>query len=354
MSTQLDKLKEIEKSVGELLAKAGSQADLDQIRADYLGRKGALSEIMKSVKDLPPEERPAFGQAVNRLKNELDAKFAERAEQIKTSAKPQKRAGSPDHRKLPEDITLPGKHDYLGKRHVLLAMLDEIIEVFHGMGFSVADGPDVDTAFNNFDALNTPQNHPSRDIGDTFYIEGNTPDDDNPLLLRTHTSPVQIRTMLSQDPPLRIIAPGRCYRKDAIDATHYISFWQCEGLYVDKHVTMADLKGVLIAFAREILGPETQIRFRPHFFPFTEPSVEYDFSCICKGAGCRLCKGSGWVEISGAGMVDPEVFSAVGYDPEKWSGYAFGMGVERIALIRHGIDDIRLLYQNDLRFLRQF
>lgn len=345
MSIPLEKLYSIEKSVGEALERAASQADLDKIRADYLGRKGELSEIMKSVKDLLPEERPAFGQAVNQLKEKLESAFNARIESINAS---------PAKARSAEDITLPGRRAEFGKRHVLLAVLDEIIEIFHGMGFSVASGPDVETGFNNFDALNMPQNHPSRDIGDTFYIEGYGPEDENPYLLRTHTSPVQVRTMLSQKPPIRIIAPGRCYRKDAIDATHYISFWQCEGLFVDKDVTMADLKGVLVTFARQILGPETQIRFRPHFFPFTEPSVEYDFSCICKGKGCRLCKGSGWIEISGAGMVDPEVFRAVGYDPEVWRGYAFGMGVERIALIRHGIDDIRLLYQDDLRFLRQF
>ncbi len=345
MSSSLEKLNEIDKAVGEALERAASQADLDKIRADYLGRKGELSEIMKSVKDLLPEERPAFGQAVNRLKEKLESAFNARIESINAA---------PAKARSAEDITLPGRRAELGKRHVLLAVLDEIIEIFHGMGFSVASGPDVETGFNNFDALNMPQNHPSRDIGDTFYIEGYGPEDENPYLLRTHTSPVQVRTMLSQKPPIRIIAPGRCYRKDAIDATHYISFWQCEGLFVDRDVTMAELKGVLVTFARQILGPETQIRFRPHFFPFTEPSVEYDFSCICKGKGCRLCGGSGWIEISGAGMVDPEVFRAVGYDPEVWRGYAFGMGVERIALIRHGIEDIRLLYQNDLRFLRQF
>ncbi|MCK5832461.1 phenylalanine--tRNA ligase subunit alpha [bacterium] len=350
----LDELKKIEAAVKAALNEAASQVDLDRIRADYLGRKGKLSNMMKRLKDLSPEEKPIFGQTVNRLKKDLELLFNERIEQVKSTKQPKKKTTARDKRIIPEDITLPGRRSYLGKRHVLMAVLEEIIEIFHGMGFSVAQGPDIDTAFHNFDSLNTPQNHPSRDIGDTFYIEGYSPEDDNPYLLRTHTSPVQVRTMLSQQPPVRIISPGRCYRKDTIDATHYISFWQCEGLYVDKNVTMADLKGVLMSFAHEILGPDTKIRFRPHFFPFTEPSVEYDFSCICKGKGCKLCKGTGWVEISGAGMVDPEVFHAVGYDPEIWSGYAFGMGLERIALIRHGIDDIRLLYQNDLRFLRQF
>ena len=216
------------------------------------------------------------------------------------------------------------------------------------MGFSVASGPDIETDFNNFDALNTPEDHPSRDLTDTFYVEKG-------ILLRTHTSPVQIRTMQAQKPPVRIIAPGRCYRSDTPDASHSPVFYQCEGLYVDEHVTFGDLKGVIITFAREMFGSGMNVRFRPHFFPFTEPSAEYDFSCVlCGGKGCRVCKQSGWLEISGAGMVDPEVFKAVGYDPEKYTGFAFGMGVDRITMLRYSIDDIRLLYDNDVRFLRQF
>ncbi len=351
----LERLKRLNKEALMALDKAASQADLDEVRAKYLGRKGELAEIMKSLGSLSSEERPKVGQEANRIKGELEKVYKERLAAIKNQPKDNSTAVSRQaSQRLSTDITLPGRKPFVGRRHILRAMLDEIVEIFHGMGFSVVQGPDVETAYNNFDALNTPPDHPSRDIGDTFYIKGHGPDDDNPLLLRTHTSPVQIRVMKSQEPPVRIIAPGRCYRRDAVDATHYFSFWQVEGLYVDRDVTMADLKGVLTAFARELIGPETKIRFRPHFFPFTEPSVEYDFSCICGGEGCKICKGSGWVEISGAGMVDPQVFHAVGYNPNEWQGYAFGMGVERIAMIRHGIDDIRLFYQNDLRFLGQF
>jgi len=337
------------------LKKAFSQADLDEIRSNYLGRKGELAEIMSSLGSLSKEEKPIVGKESNRIKKELETAFKERSVVIKSAATDSGETQTEGkNRWTPDDITLPGRKPVVGHRHVFREMLDEIIDIFFGMGFSLALGPDVDTAYNNFDALNTPPDHPSRDIGDTFYLKGSGPDDKNPLLLRTHTSPVQIRTMMSQEPPVRIIAPGRCYRKDTPDATHYFSFWQCEGLYVDKHVTMADLKGVLTAFAKQLMGPKTEIRFRPHFFPFTEPSVEYDFTCICGGVGCKVCKGTGWIEISGAGMVDPEVFKAVGYDPEKWCGYAFGMGVERVAMIRHGIDDIRHLYSNDLHFIEQF
>ncbi|RKZ28961.1 phenylalanine--tRNA ligase subunit alpha [bacterium] len=349
----LDRLNRLEKEALSALGKASSQADLDNIRAKYLGRKGELADIMKSLGSLSPEKRPSVGSEANRIKQTLEKAYKKRLEYIKNQPKTAEQKETRKRIK-PTDITLPGRKPFVGRRHVLRAMLDEIVEIFHGMGFSVAQGPDVDTAYNNFDALNTPPNHPSRDIGDTFYIAGFGPDDTDALLLRTHTSPVQIRVMKSQEPPVRIIAPGRCYRKDTIDATHYISFWQVEGLYVDHDVTIADLKGVLTAFAKELLGSETEIRFRPHFFPFTEPSVEYDFTCICGGKGCRICKGTGWIEISGAGMVDPEVFREVGYDPDIWRGYAFGMGVERIAMIRHGIDDIRHFYTNDLRFLEQF
>ncbi len=350
----IDRLEKIRGEALDALKSASSQADLDEIRAKYLGRKGELADIMSSLGTLSKEERPVVGKESNRIKNELEGEFKKRLDEIKSGAVSAKQAVPKGGRWTPKDTTLPGRMPVVGNRHVFREMLDEIIDIFYGMGFSLALGPDVDTANNNFDSLNTPPDHPSRDIGDTFYIAGNGPDDANPYLLRTHTSPVQVRTMLSQKPPVRIIAPGRCYRKDTPDATHYFSFWQCEGLYVDKHVTMADLKGVLTAFAKKLMGPETEIRFRPHFFPFTEPSVEYDFTCICGGGGCKICKGTGWIEISGAGMVDPEVFRAVGYDPEEWSGYAFGMGVERVAMIRYNIDDIRLLYSNDLRFIEQF
>jgi phenylalanyl-tRNA synthetase alpha chain len=343
----LDRLKKLYGEAVRAIETASSQADLDEIRAKFTGRNGELAEIMKSLGTISPEDRPAVGAEANRIKNELEELYKKRVEEIKSGAGKAKESAL-------DDITLPGRTGFVGRRHVLKVVLDDIIDIFHGMGFSVAQGPEIETAFNNFDALNTPPEHPSRDKGDTFYMKGHSPDDKNPLLLRTHTSPVQVRTMLSQKPPIRVIAPGRVYRRDEIDPTHYFTFWQCEGLYVDKSVTIADLKGVLTAFAREIIGPRAEIRFRPHFFPFTEPSVEYDFSCTCGGKGCRLCKGSGWIEISGAGIVDPEVFHAVGYEPTLWKGYAFGMGVERIAMIRYGIDDIRQFYINDFRFLEQF
>jgi phenylalanyl-tRNA synthetase alpha chain len=234
--------------------------------------------------------------------------------------------------------------------HPLSQLAEELVDIFLGMGFSAVDGPEIEDEYHNFDALNTPADHPARDLHQTFYLEDGR-------LLRTHTSTVQIRVMEKRRPPLRIIAPGRCYRRDAVDATHHFVFHQMEGLYVDRQVSMADLKGTIESMGRQVLGPQTQVRFRPHFFPFTEPSVEYDFSCsICRGRNpsCRVCRGSGWLEISGAGMVDPAVFAAVGYDPELYTGFAFGAGIDRIAMIRYGIDDIRLFLEDDLRFLRQF
>jgi len=348
-----DRLLELQDKAREAISKAVSQVDLDKIRSKYLGRKGEITDIMKSIGTLPVEDRPIIGSMANKIKKELEKLFSERLETVKKENDQKKKDSDPKREITSDDITLPGRTMPIGKRHIMKEVLDEVVDIFYGMGFSIARGPDVETAFYNFDALNTPKEHPSRDIGDTFYMEGNNPDDDNPLLLRTHTSPVQIRTMLENDPPVKIIAPGRCYRRDTIDASHHMNFWQCEGLYIDRGITMADLKGVLTAFAKELLGSKTEIRFRPHFFPFTEPSVEYDFSCICGGEGCKLCKGTGWVEISGAGMVDPEVLKAVGYDHQEYSGYAFGMGIERVAMIRHGIDDIRYFYTNDLRMHSQ-
>jgi len=252
--------------------------------------------------------------------------------------------------KRPEiDVTLPGNPPQIGRLHPLMQVLDEIKDIFKGMGFTIEMGPEAETDYYNFEALNIPPDHPSRDLQDTFYLT------QNEMLLRTHTSPVQIRTMKKMKPPVRMIAPGRCFRKDTPDATHSPMFHQVEGLVVDKGVSFADLKGVLLAFMRKLFGPQTRVRFRPSFFPFTEPSAEYDLSCIlCGGKGCNVCKDTGWLEISGAGMVDPAVFGFVDYDPETYSGYAFGMGVERIAMIKYRIGDIRLFYDNDLRFLNQF
>jgi len=317
---------------------ASDRNSLERVSNAYLGRKGLLADHYGKLGSLEPSLRPKGGAKLNEIKKLLSELVEIRLSQFAAAAAP-----GP-----PFDFTLPGRRSYVGRRHPLLQTVDLIVSIFRGMGFSVASGPDIETSFYNFDALNTPENHPSRDLSDTFYIE-------NGFLLRTHTSPVQIRTMQLQSPPVRIIAPGRCYRSDAPDASHSPVFYQCEGLYVDEHVTFGDLKGVVISFARQLFGSGVDVRFRPHFFPFTEPSAEYDFSCIiCGGKGCRVCKNSGWLEISGAGMVDPEVFKAVGYDPEKYTGFAFGMGVDRIAMLRFGIGDIRHIYENDVRFLGQF
>ncbi|MBN1670140.1 MAG: phenylalanine--tRNA ligase subunit alpha [Kiritimatiellae bacterium] len=318
---------------------AADTAALEAVRIKYLGRKGLLPQLMKALKDVAPEERPEFGRQANTFKQEVGAALKARGQEL---------GAGPAHTATLFDCTVPGQWRGLGSRHPISQVIEEATRIFHSLGFTVADGPDIETEYHNFDALNTPDDHPSRDIQDTFWLETGE-------LLRTQTSPVQIRVMEKQPPPVRIIAPGRCYRRDTTDATHSANFHQIEGLYVDTHVSMAELKSDLTYFARQMMGPKVNIRFRPHFFPFTEPSVEYDFSChLCDGRGCRVCKNSGWIEISGAGMVDPAVFSIVGYDPEAVTGYAFGMGVERIAMIKYGIHDIRLLYDNDLRFLQQF
>ena len=319
---------------------AASLMDVDAVRVKYLGRKGLLPGIMEGLKSVPPEERPEVGRRANELKQELGQALDEVKAALGAASKV---AGQKQF-----DVTLPGAWKTLGSRHPVTQVIEEAIRIFNMLGFTVADGPDMETEYHNFDALNTPADHPSRDTQDTFWLDKKT-------LLRTQTSPVQIRVMESCKPPIRIIAPGRCYRRDTTDATHSANFHQIEGLYVDRKVSMADLKGDITFFAHQMMGPNVKVRFRPHFFPFTEPSVEYDFSChVCGGQGCRVCKNSGWIEISGAGMVNPKVFTIVGYDPEAVTGYAFGMGVERIAMIKFGIEDIRLLYDNDVRFLSQF
>ncbi|UCE67829.1 MAG: phenylalanine--tRNA ligase subunit alpha [Candidatus Zixiibacteriota bacterium] len=338
MSEILAFLKTIEDEAKTAIENASDKAVLDSVIYSYLGRKGKLAEISRGLGKLDPQSRPQVGARLNELKKRL-TDLAEKKTGILTST-----LTSADT----FDYTLPGKRAFVGRRHPLMQTVDRIVNIFRGMGFSVATGPDIDTEFNNFDALNTPEDHPARDLSDTFYIRKG-------ILLRPHTSTVQIRTMQAQKPPVRIISPGRCYRSDTPDASHSPVFYQCEGLFVDEHVTFGDLKGVIIQFAKDMFGPRIKVRFRPHFFPFTEPSAEYDFSCmICGGNGCRVCKNSGWLEISGAGMVDPEVFRAVGYDPDRVTGFAFGMGVDRITMLRYRIGDIRLLYENDVRFLRQF
>ncbi|OVE74106.1 phenylalanine--tRNA ligase subunit alpha [bacterium B17] len=336
-----DELKSLaEKALGEA-RDAGSVDELEQVRIRYLSRNGLLPEIMKGMKNVDPSERSEFGKTANSLKNDLAALIEER--KIEVSSAPTSSDGLGMF-----DRTLPGCWRGTGHKHPISMVIDEAVRIFRTLGFIVADGPDVESYYHNFDALNTPAHHPSTDQLDTFWL-----DDGN--LLRTQTSPVQIRVMETTKPPVRIITPGRCYRRDTTDATHSANFHQIEGLFVDKEVSLSDLKGVLSYFAAEMMGPGVKVRFRPHFFPFTEPSVECDFSChMCAGKGCPVCKHNGWIEIAGAGMVDPRVFEKVGYDTSAVTGYAFGMGVERIAMVKYGIGDIRMLYENDLRFLEQF
>ena len=326
-----------EQSLTELRA-AADAAGLEQVRIRFLGRNGQIPAMMKQLKDVPPADRPEFGRRANAWRAELEAELAGR-----------QAAAAPREAVTAFDVTLPGRWHTLGAMHPVSRVIEEVSRIFARLGFTVADGPDIETRFNNFIALNTPAHHPSLDATDTFWLGENQ-------LLRTQTSPVQIRVMTSHPPPVRIITPGRCYRRDTTDATHSANFHQIEGLYVDtKPVSLADLKATLSCFAREMMGSSVGVRFRPHFFPFTEPSVEVDFSChVCGGSGCRVCKQSGWIEIAGAGMVDPRVYQLVGYDADNVYGYAFGMGVERIAMIKYGITDIRHLYENDVRFLAQF
>ena len=325
---------------GAKLLNAVTEAEIEEVRIEILGRNGLFPALSKEMGAVQPEDRKAVGQAFNTGRT--------RFQELLDGAKQRLAAGSGTKCSDELDLTLPGRLRKLGHKHPVTKVIDDSVAIFRRMGFIVADGPEIETVYHNFDALNTPADHPSRDPGDTFYFKDGR-------LLRTQTSPVQIRVMESQEPPVRIVAPGRCFRRDTPDATHSMNFHQIEGLYIDRDVSLADLKSILQAYARELFGPNVSIRLRPHFFPFTEPSVEYDFSCImCGGKGCNVCKQSGWLEIAGAGMVDPNVLKAVGYDPEIWSGFAFGMGIERIAMIRYRINDIRLLYENDTRFLEQF
>ncbi len=313
--------------------------DIEAVRVKYVGRKGRLTQLLRKLGDVPAEQRKEAGRILNETKEELTSLLTSRRSEIEESVRQQVRASETI------DVTLPGRKPRLGKLHPTLRVLDEIVNVFIGLGFAVVEGPEIETEYNNFDALNFPPWHPSRDDFDSFYVaEG--------YVLRTHTSPAQIRVMKSQDPPVRVIVPGRCYRRDTPDASHLMSFFQIEGLYVDHDVSLADLKGTLAIFAREVFGPQTKIRFRPHYFPFTEPSAELDISClVCAGKGCRLCKHSGWLEVLGCGMVHPNVFKHVGYDHRAVTGFAFGLGVERIAMLKYGIADIRTLYENDVRVL---
>ncbi len=324
------------------LEKVQTPQELEEFRVRYMGKKGSLTELLRGMGALPAEERPKMGQLVNELRQLLDNALAERANSLQKSLQEQKLK----EEKL--DVTMPGKTRPIGGLHPLNVVLNDVIDIFQSMGFDVVDGPEVETDHYNFEALNVPQDHPARDMQDTFYLAES-------LLLRTQTSAAQIRTMEQRRPPIRIICPGRVFRADEVDATHSPVFHQIEGLVVDKGVTMCDLKGVLEQFAHEIYGPETKVKFRPSFFPFTEPSVEVDVSCSeCGGKGCRVCKDSGWIEILGAGMVHPRVLEGCGIDPEEYSGFAFGIGLDRLTTTRYKISDIRLLFENDLRFLEQF
>jgi len=336
-----DKLEEMLSAARATLTQADSESALQEIRVRFLGKKGELTAIMKEMGRLTPEERPVVGAVANRVKEEIEKLFAAR-EQVIREAEIARRLASERI-----DVTLPGRSSFAGSKHPITLVTEEISEIFSSLGFGVEEGPEVERDFYNFEALNMPKDHPARDMQDTFYIS-----DD--LVLRTHTSPVQIRTMLRHAPPVRVIAPGTVYRRDS-DITHSPMFHQIEGFLVDRHVTFGDLKGVLTAFVTQMFGKNVGVRFRPSFFPFTEPSAEVDIQCvICGGSGCRVCKNSGWLEILGSGMIDPEVFRAVNYDPEVYSGFAFGMGLERIAMLKYGVNDLRLFFENDLRFLKQF
>ena len=335
-------LEEIKSRAAAALANAKLPQEIDELRVRFLGKKGELTGILKQMGKLSPEERPVIGQLANEVRSWIETDIETRLTEIKAS----QMAARLESEKL--DVTLPGKRPQFGAKHPLSIVLDEIKEIFIGMGFEIADGPEVETDYYNFEALNIPKDHPARDTQDTFYINEN-------ILLRTQTSPVQVRVMEQKKPPIRIISPGRVYRSDALDATHSPLFHQIEGLVVDKGITFADLKGTLETFIKRLYGEDSGGRFRPHHFPFTEPSAEVDVQCFnCKGEGCRLCKGEGWIEILGCGMVHPKVLSNCGIDPEVYSGFALGMGLERVVMRRYNIDDIRLFYENDVRFLKQF
>ncbi len=335
-------LEEIKIKAQNELNEANSLETIENLRINFLGKKGELTSILKQMGGLSAEERPVIGQLANEIRIYLEEQIEER-KRVLLAKEIEKRLIS---EKI--DVTMPGKKIALGKKHPLSKVLDEIKDIFIGMGFEIAEGPEVEYDYYNFEALNIPSNHPARDTQDTFYINQN-------VLLRTQTSPVQIRVMENKKPPIRIIAPGRVYRSDAVDATHSPLFHQVEGLVIDKGITMADLKGTLEVFIKGLYGEDSKVRFRPHHFPFTEPSAEVDICCFqCGGVGCRLCKGEGWIEILGAGMVHPKVLKNCGIDPEIYSGFAFGLGLERVVMRRYNIDDLRLFFENDVRFLNQF
>lgn len=337
-----DQLREAAQEAQTAIAACQTNNDILNARAQFLGKKSLVNSLYSKLKDLPDAEKPAFGQKINDLRSELEKLLAQREKELKEQQREEQDASKA------QDLSLPGIMPNRGSLHPLTIVRREIEDIFMAMGFEIAEGPDIEDEFHNFDALNTPQDHPSRNLADTFYLE-------NGMLLRTQTSTVQVRTMESFAPPIRIISPGRCYRNDKPDPSHSPVFHQLEALAVDKHLSMVDLKDTLQNFAQLMFGADVKSRIRPHFFPFTEPSAEMDISCVsCRGHGCRICKNSGWLELGGAGMVDPAVLKTLGIDPEIWSGFALGMGIERIAMLKYNIPDMRILFENDVRALRQF
>ncbi|MBU9735202.1 phenylalanine--tRNA ligase subunit alpha [Diplocloster agilis] len=337
-----EKLDQIRQEALKQIADSDALDKLNDVRVAFLGKKGKLTAVLKGMKDVPAEERPLVGQLVNETRAAIEGFLEE------SRAKMEKLAREEQLKREVIDVTLPAKKNSVGHRHPNTIALEEVERIFVGMGYEVVEGPEVEYDYYNFEALNIPANHPAKDEQDTFYVTSD-------IVLRTQTSPVQVRTMEKGKLPIRVIAPGRVFRSDEVDATHSPSFHQIEGLVIDKNITFADLKGTLAEFARQLFGPETKVKFRPHHFPFTEPSAEVDVTCFkCGGKGCRFCKGSGWIEILGCGMVHPNVLKMSGIDPEEYSGFAFGVGLERIALLKYEIDDMRLLYENDDRFLKQF
>ncbi len=337
-----EKLAQIKEQALAQIQASDALEKLNEVKVNFLGKKGELTSVLKSMKDVAPEDRPKVGQMVNEVREEIERVL----EDAKTKMEAKLREAVMAKETI--DVTLPAKKNNVGHRHPNTIALDEVERIFVGMGYEVVEGPEVEYDYYNFEALNIPADHPAKDEQDTFYVSGD-------ILLRTQTSPVQVRQMEKGKLPIRMIAPGRVFRSDEVDATHSPSFHQIEGMVVDKNITFADLKGTLAQFAKEMFGEDTKVKFRPHHFPFTEPSAEMDMSCFkCGGAGCRFCKGSGWIEILGCGMVHPKVLKMSGIDPEVYSGFAFGIGLERITLLKYEIDDMRLLYENDVRFLKQF
>ncbi len=336
MNHEIDDIRQ--KAAADLQQVSTAEA-LDAFRITYLSRKGRIAELFERLKDVPPALRPETGKALNALRNDIQSLF---------EAQQRGLAGPPKAGASAVDLTMPGRRRWVGSEHPITQTLQEIQRIFFKMGFDEASGPEIEDDYHNFEALNFPPDHPARDMQDTFFIS-------DKVLLRTHTTPVQIRVMEHQQPPVRVIMPGRVYRNEAVSARSYCLFHQVDGLYVDTGVTFSELKGTMVTFAKQFYGSSIKYRFRPSYFPFTEPSAEMDITCfLCAGKGCRMCKKTGWLEILGCGMVDPNVFASVKYDPEKYSGYAFGMGIERITILRHGLDDIRTLFDNDIRFLKQF